>query len=473
MPAWSCDTVVALPDATGGGATLLGKNSDRPVFDAQPLRYFPRRSAGGPLPLAYVEIPDSAQTYAHLGGSPYWCWGHEIGLSERGVAIGNEALFTRDLAAGVTASRGGDDVGLGILGMELVRLGLERGRDAEHAVEVMTGLLERYGQWGSGVPCAAVADGAYDNSYLVTDAREAWVLETSGRRWAAKRVERGTWAVSNQPTIRHDADRGSDDLVEHAVRSGWWPGERKDFDFARAYTDPGTPLQVSHVRLSRSRALLDEARAAGGVTVDRLKGLLRDHYEGTFLDGPYFTAALPDLLTLCMHSHPAGFTWGDTASSSVCVLPREGDGLPYLWWTPSTPCTGVYLPVFVDAATVPENFTRAGATASRGRPEAVAADTYAPDSYWWRFKRLLETVKGGELGWTFDRRRPVVRETFDALEERWAAQLPEVERHALDLRARGDDAAASAELARFTETCASEALHALDTVLDGFADEGD
>lgn len=29
--------------------------------------------------------------------------------------------------------------------------------------------------------------------------------------------------------------------------------------------------------------------------------ILRDHYEGTFLGGPYFNAALPDFLTLCMH----------------------------------------------------------------------------------------------------------------------------------------------------------------------------
>jgi len=78
---WSCDTFVALPDVTANGSMLLAKNSDRPARDCQPLRYWPRRqsSATSPLRLAYLEIPDVRQSWAHLGGSPYWCWGHELG----------------------------------------------------------------------------------------------------------------------------------------------------------------------------------------------------------------------------------------------------------------------------------------------------------------------------------------------------------------------------------------------------------
>ncbi|MFF5989113.1 C69 family dipeptidase [Prauserella flavalba] len=456
--------------STEGEPVLLGKNSDRPVFDAQPLRFFPRRSASGAgrLPLAYVELPEAAESFAHLGGSPYWCWGHEIGLSERGVAIGNEALFTRDVAANIAATNRGEVLPRGILGMELVRLGLERGRSAEDAVEVMAELVQRYGQWGSGVPGRAPVEGAYDNSYLVADSREAWVLETSGRRWAAKRIDRGTYAISNQPTIRRSWDAGSPDLLAHAVRSGWWPEQRGELDFARAYTDPAVPLQASHLRLSRSRQLLAEATDLGGVDVPGIKRILRDHYEDTFLNGPYFTAALPDFLSLCMHSHPAGFTWGNTASSSVCVLPREGEGLPHLWWTPLTPCTGVYLPVFVAAGTVPEDFTRAGATAARARPEDAAPDSFSSDSYWWRFHQLLEAVKGDALGWDFDDRRPIVRAAFDPLEARWAARLPEVEKQALELIGQGAGTRAAAELARFTDDCAREATAVLTELLDGF-----
>jgi secernin len=38
----------------------------------------------------------------------------------------------------------------GPTGMDLLRLGLERGRTAKQAVEIITSLIERYGQFGSG-----------------------------------------------------------------------------------------------------------------------------------------------------------------------------------------------------------------------------------------------------------------------------------------------------------------------------------
>ena len=47
----ACDTWVALANATAARLTILGKNSDRPQFDAQPLLFYPHRSwpegAGG------------------------------------------------------------------------------------------------------------------------------------------------------------------------------------------------------------------------------------------------------------------------------------------------------------------------------------------------------------------------------------------------------------------------------------------
>ncbi len=256
---WSCDSFVILPGATADGSMLLGKNSDRPVNETQPLRHVPARSPSRDdrLRLAYVEIADDRDTLAHVGASPYWCWGHELGVNERGVAIGNEALFTRDLAQCREDARAGDPPEPGILGMELLRLGLERGRTAAEALEVMTALLERHGQWGAGVPRTSSVDGAYDNSFLIADGREAWVLETSGRRWVAAQVRDSSWSVSNQATIRGEWDRASDDIVEHAREAC------DRFDFAAAYTDPQVPLQVSHIRLQRSRQLLRDAVREG------------------------------------------------------------------------------------------------------------------------------------------------------------------------------------------------------------------
>lgn len=67
------------------------------------------------------------------------------------------------------------------------RLALERGSSAREALHVITGLLERYGQGGS---CREdPTPFCYHNTFLLADRTEAWVLETAGRLWAARRIQ--------------------------------------------------------------------------------------------------------------------------------------------------------------------------------------------------------------------------------------------------------------------------------------------
>src|SRR4029079_8699126 len=117
----------------------------------------------------------------------------------------------------------------------LVRLGLERGRTAREALHVISELLEAYGQ--GGCPRVGRVAPCYDNSFIIADPAEAWVLETSGRRWVAKRVQ-DVCSISNVPTIEETWDEASPHLVEHARAQGWWdPSARRRFSFAHAYGD--------------------------------------------------------------------------------------------------------------------------------------------------------------------------------------------------------------------------------------------
>jgi secernin len=449
-----------MPDAAVGGRLIFGKNSDRPARECQPLRRHPARRGGGTLRLAYLNIPDADRTYEHVGSSPYWCWGHEIAMNSAGVVIGNEALFTRDLAATAAADHravaaGTERPAPGLLGMELLRLGVERGGSAAEAVEVITNLLEQYGQWGAGTAGRDRAPAAYDNAYAIADPHDAYILETTGRDWAVRRLASGTAAISNEPTIRTDWTRVSPGLEDRVQQNGW-PGAGPRLDFAQAVADPGTPLQLSHIRLQRSRQLLGTAATTGSLDWAAARGVLSDHYEQTFLAGPAFNAARPDFLTLCMHASPAGFTWGNTAAS---VIAFPGARTPYWWWAPTTPCTSIYIPVAVSGAELPAGLGVAGTAGDDGPcPESVAPDEPVPASYWWTFQLLLEAVCGDQDGVCYAARQPRVRQVFDPLQADFLAAADEL-----------DHAGASAEAwSDLTRNCATSARHAAEGLLAEF-----
>ena len=467
-----CDTWVAMPDSTMEKNVIFAKNSDRPIIDCQPLLFHPREvwPANSRVRTTYIEIPQVGLTYAHLGSSPYWCWGYEEGINEFSLVIGNEAIFTRSSREASEESRLGRDPDFGLLGMDLIRLALERCKTSRQAVNLIGGLVERYGQFGSGSPGKSHSEGGYDNSFIIADRQEAWILEAAGRLWAAKRVVDRFASISNQPAIRTEWDLGSPDLIEHAMQRDWWPLDQKaTFDFARAYIDEKVPRQISHIRAMRSRQLLAEK---DGQLNDRwMMRIARDHYEDTLLQGPYFDPGDPDFLSLCMHVSPAGFTWGNTASSCVAVLPQAETGLPIFWWTPGPPCNGCYVPFFVNGSKLPEVVSRAGTFGKKvfTAPQA-REDRFAPDSYWWLFRQLEDSVKGDpirSLPGCYPMRNPQVRARLDLLEQEFEAETPQVAEKAAALRSSDPEAAAHI-LDEFTEACVNKVILAVEGLLRQF-----
>ena len=383
----SCDTLVVLGPHTRDGHTLFAKNSDRPPTECQPLCWVPGAThpSGTTVRCQYLEIPQASETLGVLGSRPWWLWGFEHGVNERGVAIGNEALHTREEPAET-----------GLLGMDLVRLGLERGRTATEALGVITAHLERHGQGGS---AAYRGSRRYHNSFVIADAVEAWVLETSARHWVARRV-RDRAAISNLATIADDWDERSDGIEAHAVERGWWrPAPGRRFDFRAAFENPEPRYRAEGRYEASCRFLAGSTRPAAA----DLMRHLRDHYDGGTVHRPGRKDGDPLGWSVCMHPDPAT---GATAAGMVAELPRDPGLGVVAWCALTTPCTSVFLPLAVPLA--------------EPLPAALGLGTGEPDeaSAWWRMKALGDAVTKDPAG-----RTPRVQAAWQAWERELAGAV--------------------------------------------------
>jgi len=383
-----CDSVVAVGSQTAAGVTLFAKNSDRKAEECQPFvqlaaAHHPPESR---VRCTHIEIPQVAETYRVMGHSPWWVWGFEHGVNEHGLAIGNHTVFSKEAI----------DETPGLIGMDLVRLGLERGRDAREALEVIATLIETHGQGG---PALAPDGPGYHNSFLLADPTSAWVLETSNRRWAARRVQSA--ACSNHLALGDDWEIGSRDLETYARGMGWWV-ERERLHVARAYRNLHVPGRISEGRLRATRARLEAERHKHDVA--SFQRLLRDHGDGGGVwTGSDTSPHEERFFTVCAHSDPVH----RTTASLVAPLPEQRPGPWPVWISFGTPCSGIFLPVYLDGV-IPAVLARAG-----------------DDGAWQRLARLHAAVSADPA-----RRTPQVRLGFATLEERIELERLSVERAA-------------------------------------------
>jgi secernin len=279
----------------------FAKNSDRHPDEPQVVEWHARRRGGRDLHTQYLSIED-ADAFAFCGSRPTWLWGCEHGVNEHGVAIGNEKIWT------TTRPR---DLPPALLGMDLVRLVLERARSADEALDICTSLLERHGQGGSGEPHA---DEPYFSSFLVADASAGWVIETSNRTWVARPVDAGT-SISNRVSMATDWTRASQDITA-------------GLDFDR-YRLAAMPTSVADHRLATTRACV----SAHEIDARHIARTLRDHSDG---DSGF---------SVCMHRSDVH---AQTTASMIVDL-RADDAPLRAWVCLGNPCVGVYLPVFPPA----------------------------------------------------------------------------------------------------------------------------
>ncbi|MBP1701498.1 MAG: peptidase family protein [Chloroflexi bacterium] len=322
-----CDTIVVTPEASQDGVMLFGKNSDRQPNEAHYVTVIPAADypQGSEVKCTYRSIPQVRHTYAVLLAKPFWMWGAEMGANEHGVVIGNEAVFTKVPQEKEPA----------LTGMDMLRLALERAESALEAVQLITELLEQYGQGGN---CGYLKQLYYHNSYLIADPRQAWVLETAGVYWAAKQVH-GVYTISNRLSLGSEWDLASPSLVSYAVEKGWCK-RPVDFDFSRCYSEPVyTYFAEGYQRSCRTRDHLHPH--SGKVTVANLMAALRDHGDEPFYPDRGITGP-----TVCAHASIGPIRSDQTTGSMVSHLHPQH---PSHWVTgTAAPCTSLYLPAWLD-----------------------------------------------------------------------------------------------------------------------------
>ena len=292
-----CDTMGFFHE----GSAIFAKNSDRSPNEPQVLEYIPAKDhEETELKVTYTTIPQVPHTKAILISRPVWLWGAEMGVNEDGVCIGNEAVFTKG------AYHKENDT---LIGMDYLRLALERASTAKEAVDVITELLPTYGQGGN---CAYDHKFYYDNSYLIMDRNRIFILETADKTWTCSEVERGS--ISNRLS--------------------------QDKTFAKKNIDPlYSKFSGSADRLKQSSTCL-----VGAASVPDMFRALRNHAPG--VKNPFAEGTVN---SVCMHY---GGLVGDHSTSSMVVELKDDIRV---WVTgTSTPCVSLFKPYrFGDTPTAP------------------------------------------------------------------------------------------------------------------------
>lgn len=373
------------------GPVWFAKNSDREPSEAQFVEFHDESAAQGVpdgLPLALAR-------FRTIVSRPAWMWGCEMGVNEHGVAIGNEAVFTK-----IPVPKSG------YTGMDFQRVALTSSRSADDALEHLIELTEQLPQGGR--MGHRHRRFRYHSSFLIADPTTAWVFETAGNYWAAKRV-RGSATISNALTIEDDFDQIHTGAYPLARERGWVKSAA-GFGFASAFSDPiMTVLAGARVRRSCTATSL---AGVGEPSVRDFVGALSDH--GGVEPGKGLRSESP-----CAHASwlPTRIA-AQTTSSMIARLDATG---PTIWATgTSSPCLSVFKPAPFVPALLPQ------------RP--IAEAEFDERELWWAHEKLHRACLAD-----YQARRVTFAEDLEHLQDDCLAPAANPERAWSEHRARVDE----------------------------------
>jgi secernin len=393
-----CDTFAALPSATRDGGVLFAKSADCEVNEANALVRIPaaRHLPGEVVRLTHLVVPQAPETFEVILTKAFWTWGCELGVNGHGLCMGEEAVFTTEM----------NEKKDGIIGPDLMRIALERSRTCRDAIQLMTRLLEEYGQGGS---AELKGNSHFDSSFLMSDTTEAWILETAGRKWAARRIEQ-TGSISNCLGIHADWDTCSE------------PGRPGRVDFAAAFALPAVPPTLGAPDRQRITSA-GLAAAKGRITAKTMFDLVRQHGDG------YHPATAPVHANTCMHAGPQKDRWWQADGAMVADV----KGNDIIVWATGTSgnCVSIFKPLF-PGMDLPDI-------------GPIPTERFDPRSLWWKHELLHRRAMAD-----FEMLVPEIREDFDALEAAFLSEAPAA-------RTGG-----SREKRDFTESCFARAMERTD-----------
>ncbi|MHA1621550.1 MAG: C69 family dipeptidase [Candidatus Heimdallarchaeaceae archaeon] len=368
-----CDTVVAVGKSTKDGSIILGKNSNRVPNEVHNVEYVKgkKHEANAKVKCTYITIPQAKETYDVLLLKPFWMFGCEMGSNEFGVTMGNEAVYSKEPIRDT-----------GLLGMDLMRLALERSKTAKGAIEIITNLLEKHGQGGQ---CTYNFKGRdYHNSFIIADTKEAWVLETADRFWIAEKVK-GIRTISNILSIGREYDLIHPELIDHAINKGYCKNE-DDFHFAdnfrpkfRVYhllqeSQPRSELFAKGFdRQQCTTALL--LRNKGKITPEDVMEVLRNHNIKPEKEATW-SASKAKADSPCHHA--TGYTLPDQTTGSLVSHLKKDIQVHWVTGT-SSPCTSTFKPVFLP-------------NAGFSKKPIVGDEKYNDKALWWQHEKLHRLV---------------------------------------------------------------------------------
>ncbi|AWL08254.1 Secernin-1 [Aquirufa nivalisilvae] len=351
-----CDTFYSPSHRNVYGNSILAKNSDREPNEAQQIVRFPAQSRPEKrVQATFIAVDCPEQVHEVILSKPFHMWGAEMGVNEHGVAIGNEAVFTK-----IKLARKND----GLTGMDLLRLALEQSKTAKLALEM---ILEYFGKYGQDA-CGGYQDKGmyYSNSFLIADTHSAYVLETAGPFWAYKQIQ-SFHAISNLLTIGTDFDQIHPDAKVFAYKKSWIK-EDVPFDFQKAFSEPFMTFMGRGASRKQQCELHVPLSNTNKWSIQDAFRILRSH---RIKDD--FEPNRGDMGNICLHAQGI-LTPSQTTGSMVVELRDEANSSVWLTGS-SAPCLSVFKPFYFGTNTLNTDMF----------PQASQRIDH---SFWWQWEKI-------------------------------------------------------------------------------------